>query len=67
VEISVSDVVTMMRMAAMNAAKATSCTAVSRRWFMFTVFSGASIRGRGRGLLNNLVGGGEQRFGNGHA
>jgi hypothetical protein len=34
----VSNVVTMMRMAAMNAAKAVSCTAVSRRWFMFTVF-----------------------------
>jgi hypothetical protein len=36
-EINVSDVVTMMRMAAMIAEKAMSCAAVSRRWFMLTV------------------------------
>jgi D-alanine-D-alanine ligase-like ATP-grasp enzyme len=36
VESDVSDVATMMRTAAINAAKAMSCKAVSRRWFMLT-------------------------------
>jgi hypothetical protein len=53
----VSDVVTIMRMAAMNAAKAVSCTAVSRRWFIFAVFRQHQPEAVLAPSLDHLVGG----------